>query len=178
MRRPTFAGWIRRLILNLAHTDSFNLRKFAASAQKDTPRLVEPLLLYAYDSCRTERLLDYIWNEEIQTSYEIALRALDGKDLTTRALFERDTNGLPYEYEKHLNSFRIAYHKLNTINASKKMRWERSRTLQREKGISAAEIYRALKLNPGNVNAYLKHGSLDKVSLENATRIMNYLYEH
>ncbi len=176
MRRPTFSRWAKRLILELADTNSFSLRKLAASAQKENPRLAEPLLLYAYDINSTEKLLSLIWDEELRATYTRVLQALGKKNLTDIALEKLTIDGLPREYVKILNSYRVAYQKPETLCESKKMRWERSRALQLEKGISAAEIYHALGLNPGNVNAYLKHGALDKVSLDNATSIMKFLY--
>ena len=36
-------------------------------------------------------------------------------------------------------------------------------------------ICNELGLNRGNVNAYMKHGDVSKMSLQNATRIMKYL---
>ncbi len=178
MRRLVFNRWIKRLLVELADTSSFNLRKFAAAAQKDIPRIAEPLLLYAYDTQITEKLLDLIWDKELLASYKTALQALGKKNLSEIALGSHYVPGLSREYIKILNSYRVAYQRPETVRESKKMRWERSRTLQLEKGVSAAEIYHALKLNPGNTNAYLKHGSLDKVSLETATAIMKFLYAY
>ncbi|MDR1184432.1 MAG: hypothetical protein LBK67_06505 [Coriobacteriales bacterium] len=177
MRRPRFDRWARRLILELAKTESFNLRRLAASAQKDNPRLVEPLFLFAYDTDNTDRLFELLWKDEVRASYETALEALAGRSLTDIALHGCAAEELPREYCKILNSFRAAYYRPETIYESKRLRWERSRRLQLEKGVRASEVYHALGLNPGNVNAYLKHGELDKVSLENATNIMKYLYQ-
>ena len=36
-------------------------------------------------------------------------------------------------------------------------------------------IYTDLKLNPGNVNSWLKNGDSSKVSYRNAERILNYV---
>jgi hypothetical protein len=178
MRRPTFGRWIRRLILDLANTDSFNIRKLTAAAQKDKPRLTAPLFFYAYDHGTIDKLLELIWKDDLRRTYKEVLTLLHGAELTTIALKKRDAANLPAEYLKILNSYRAAYNKNETTKASKKMRWEKSHALQLEKGVNTAEIYHALGLNAGNVNDYLKHGSLDKVSLENATSIMKFLYEY
>ena len=39
-------------------------------------------------------------------------------------------------------------------------------------------IYTDLKLNPGNVNSWLKNGDSNKASCRNAERILNYVMQH
>jgi hypothetical protein len=177
MRRPVFKRWIKRQVQEIAGTETLNLRKLASAAQKDKPRLIEPLLLYAVAAGYVDRLISLIYQEEIQKSYEAVLLHLEGIDLENAALSGQLDNILPREHAKFLISYRAAYNRPETARDSKRMRWERSRILQLEKGISTAEIYRTLGFNAGNVNAYLKHGDIDKVSLQIATDIMNYLYQ-
>ncbi|MDR2714586.1 MAG: hypothetical protein LBB42_03545 [Coriobacteriales bacterium] len=178
MRRPVFARWIRRELLSLANTETFSLRKLAAAAQNDNPRLAEPLLLYAHATNKTKRLLEFIYKKEIFSSYETVLALVKERNLETLALDKHSADKLPKEYRKFLTSYRAAYQKPENNNKSKQLRWERSKALQLEKGVSTAEVYNALALNAGNVNAYLKHGALDKLSLENATAVMKYLYSY
>ena len=178
MRRPVFSRWIKRQVLEIAGADSFNLRKLTAAAQKKTPRLIEPLFLYAFAAGHIDRLLALVYQDDVHENYERVLAILEGVDLEEAALSNRDIAGLPREYGKFLSSYRAAYNHIETTNDSKRMRWKRSRTLQLEKGVSAADIYHALGLNPGNINAYLKHGDIDKVSLQKATDIMNFLYQY
>ena len=177
MRRPVFIRWIKKQVLEIAGTDSFSLRRLAALAQKDKPRLAEPLLLYAVAAGHTDRLMSFIYQEDIRKSYEKVLSILKGVDLKEAALSGRLDDALPREYGKFLASFRASYNRPETVKDSKYLRWERSRAIQLEKGINTADVYRALGLNAGNVNAYLKHGDIDKVSLQNATDIMDYLYQ-
>ena len=177
MRRPVFSRWIKKQIQEIAGMDSLNLRQLAAAAQKDKPRLIEPLILYAATAGYEERLISYIYKDEIRESYYSVLAILEGINLEAFALSDQFDKTLPREYSKFLISFRALYYRPETTKDSKRMRWERSRALQLEKGVSTASIYRALGLNAGNVNAYLKHGDTDKVSLQNATDIMNYLYQ-
>ena len=47
--------------------------------------------------------------------------------------------------------------------------------LQKAKQITNYRIYTDLKLNPGNTNAWLKHGSHEKISLNNARSILRYM---
>ena len=47
--------------------------------------------------------------------------------------------------------------------------------MQAEKGITNYRIYKALKLNPGNVNAFLKNGDTGKVGLDTARRMLAFV---
>jgi hypothetical protein len=185
MRRPVFSRWIKKQVQEIAGVDSLNLRRLAAAAQKDKPRLIEPLLLYAITAGYTDRLISFIYQDDIRESYEQVLSTIKGIygdlgliDFEGIALSGQFENTMPREYGKFLASYRTSYNRPETTRDSKRMRWERSRKLQLEKGVSAADIYRALGLNAGNVNAYLKYGDTDKVSLQNANDIMNYLYQY
>ena len=177
MRRPVFSRWIKRQLLEIAGAGSFSLRKLAATAQNKNPRLIEPLLLYAIITGRVDRLIDFVYKDEVRDSYESVLMIFDGIDLENAAHNGQLDDSIPGEYKKFLISYRVSYNRPETTKDSKRMRWERSRILQLEKGVSTADIYHSLGLNHGNVNAYLKNGDLDKVSLQNATDIMDYLYK-
>ena len=47
-----------------------------------------------------------------------------------------------------------------------------------EKNISNYRIYTALKLNPGNANAFLKHADLKKVSLDTTREMLKFVNEY
>lgn len=175
MRRPTLNRWLKKEILILSAERRFSLRRLAALAQNEQPRLAAPLFLYCYETESLETLYGFVYDPETMTQYRIVESMLDGKNLSNVALDANIPDGLPRDYSKHLTSFAAAYHAPETAAESKRLRWERSHALQLEKGIPTAQIYRALGMNPGNVNAYMKHGDIGKVSLEGATAIMRYL---
>lgn len=45
----------------------------------------------------------------------------------------------------------------------------------KKSGVSNYRIYTDLKLNPGNLNAWLKHGDSSKVSLYTARKTLQYM---
>lgn len=47
--------------------------------------------------------------------------------------------------------------------------------VQQEKGITNYRIYKALNLNPGNVNAFLKNGDTGKVGVDTVRRMLAYV---
>ena len=83
---------------------------------------------------------------------------------------------LPNRYAKVFRSFQAAYQRVDTKNESKKLRWIKTIELKKQKGVTVTQISKALNIDVGNINAYLKHGEIDRLSLEKATKIMKYLY--
>jgi hypothetical protein len=172
MRRPNFKGWVSRELKYLSGEDTLNLRRLAYLAQGQRPRLRERLVLYALSIGQEERLRGYLYDETLLSDLgevEIILRGAD-LDKPDREIQTQ----LPSRYQKALDSYRSAYYRIDNRSDSKRLRWERTVQLQKEKGLSNTQIYRALDLNPGNINAYLKHGDIDRVTLATATKIMKY----
>lgn len=167
--------WLKRELIALSGEPKFSLRRYAALAQNDNPRLAAPLFLYCRETDSIETLYGFMYDSNLLEQYRVIEQILKEINLTEAALTENIPDALPREYAKHLASFAAAYRAPETEAESKKLRWERSRALQLEKGIPTAWIYNKLGLNPGNVNAYMKHGDTSKVSLDAATSIMKYL---
>jgi len=174
MRRPNFRGWVTRELAYLSGENTLNLRRLAYLAQTSEPRLRERLILYAIATTQTERLKSYLFRENMINELDELTGILTGHDFDDPEGFE--ATNLPPRYRKALISFKSAYARIDTRNDSKRLRWEKSIQLQKEKGVSNARIAQDLSLDPGNVNSYLKHGATERLSLQNATRIMKYLY--
>ena len=174
MRRPSFRGWVTRELAYLSGENTLNLRRLAFLAQTTEPRLRERLVLYAIATARVERLKDYLYREDMIDELDKINEKLKKHDFDNPEGY--DVANLPLRYQKALMSFKSAYQRIDARNSSKKLRWEKSVLLQKEKGVPTARIYQDLNLDPGNVNSYLKHGATEKLSLENATRILKYLY--
>ena len=174
MRRPDFKGWVARELSYLSGESTLNLRRLAFLAQTSAPRLRERLVLYAIATGKTERLQSFLFREDLIEELDTLAQELRGKNLDDPGVFNEVQ--LPNRYKKALLSYKAAYQKIDTSNESKRLRWEKSIQLQKEKGVPNAQICRHLNLDAGNVSAYMKHGATEKLSLENATRIMKYLY--
>lgn len=174
MSRITFKGWLKMELFRMSGAESLDLRILATRAQKSRPRLAAPLLLYAMETNVTERLLKSIYKKDLLREYKEVILLCHDKPIAELSLEEEEK--LPWTYRKLLASWRTAKNRNESLTDSKRLRLERTRMLQKETGISNAQIYQTLDLNPGNVNAYLKHGDTSKVSLETATRIMKFLF--
>ena len=58
------------------------------------------------------------------------------------------------------------------------MMYDRIVLLQQEKGITNYAVYKALKLNPGNANAFLKNGDVSKLSLDTVRCILEFVNQY
>ena len=174
MRRPNFKGWVSRELLYLSAEKTLSIRRLALLAQTDLPRLRERLVLYAIATNQTERLMSFLYREDVITELATIRRLTEGFDFDdpdcSKHLY------LPARYRKALLSYKAAYQNIDTRNASKMLRWQKSVDLQKNKGISTTQICEALGLNLGNISAYLKHADINRVSLGKATDIMKYLH--
>ena len=174
MRRPNFKGWVTKELLYLSAENTLNLRRLSFLAQSTVPRLWERLVLYAIATNQVTRLTSFLHREDMIAELATIHKLAEGFDFN-----DPESNGrlqLPPRYKKALLSYKAAYQNIDTRNASKKLRWEKSVELQKKKGISTTQICEALGLDIGNVTAYLKRSDINRVSLEKATDIMKYLY--
>jgi hypothetical protein len=173
MRRPNFIGWVSRELKYLSGEDTLNLRRLTWLAQTSVPRLRERVVLYAIATNRTEKLRGYIYDEALLSELGVVEETLQNCDFNR--INNADLNGIPERYTKAIKSYHAAYNKITVRNNSKQMRWKKTVLLQKMKCISNADIYHDLGLDAGNINAYLKNGDIDRVSLSTATDIMNHL---
>lgn len=172
MRELTFKGFLTQYVRQLSKSDTNSLYKLAAEAGSDNPRLHEPLLLYALYSGKQVVLLQAAKNPELHREYQKML-AYSAEEMTQ--LLESGSSALPAEYHKVWRSFQSQKNKGQADDHTKELMRQKVRRLQDQCGVSNYRIYTDLKLNPGNVNAWLKHGVADKVSLDTARRTLRYV---
>jgi hypothetical protein len=153
---------------------TLSIRKLAALTQNGNTRLAEPLLAYALEIGEIDKLLGLTTDEHGLKEYRSVIEMCRGDSLTK--LDAKTIKELPWSYQKLLNTWKAVESKPHRIQQSKQLRLDKTLELMKAKRVKKVQIYRDLNLNPGNTNAYLKHKDTSKLSLENATRIMKYLY--
>lgn len=170
MRALTFAGFLTYYIRTLSAENTTNIDRLTREAATTNARLREPLLLYAFWTDKQASLqrcakiygLDTYFGTLLSCSKdEIASAVLDGS--------------LPVAYQKVWNSFLRRKDRYLADNETKALMRLKVIALQKEKNISNYRIYTDLNLNPGNLNAWLKHGNYEKVSLKTARRVLRYM---
>jgi hypothetical protein len=174
MSTITFVGWLKSELSRMSGGGPLRLKRLVNLAQIEIPRLAPLLLFYAIETDRVDHLLAAVDDEELGNEYREVLVLCKGRKFN--ALPDTIQNRLPWSYRKLIASWKAVRDKNSNRSHSKELRLNRTLALKEEKGVTNAQIYQTLGLNPGNVNAYLKHRDVSKVSLETATNIMKYLY--
>ena len=172
MRELTFKGFLTSYVRQLSRTDTNSLYKLAAEAASDNPRLCEPLFLYAMYSGKLTVLLQATKDAELRSVYK-DMAQYTAEQMTT--LLENGSPALPNEYHKVWRSYLSQKNRGQADDHTKELMRQKVKRLQDRYGVSNYRIYTDLRLNPGNLNAWLKHGHSDKVSLDTARRTLRYV---
>lgn len=172
MRELTFKGFLAQYVKQLSKSNTNSLYKLAEEARQDNARLREPLLLLALYSGKQAVLLQATKDQNLFAEYQRMVSQYSTDQMTQ--VFKDNASVLPDEYHKVWRSFQAQKNRGQSDNHTKELIRLKVKRLQEQCGVSNYRIYTDLKLNPGNVNAWLKHGVADKVSLDTARRILRY----
>lgn len=177
MRRPIFKRWIRTEVLRIARTSSFNLRRLAAQVQReeDTEDLAAALLLYAHENGYAEKLLSYVFDEQLKAEYVKVLAKLGKRSAERLALRGTPMKSLPPAYTALLMAYDDAYHAPELIANDKMDIWDQVHVAQLKTGAAPTHVAYALRLDPANTSAYLKNAAVEKFTVETAQQILDYL---
>ena len=91
-------------------------------------------------------------------------------------LLENKDKSMSNEFNKVYRSYLVERDKQKATDHTKSLVLKRTRELQKKKRITTYRLYTDLRLNHGNVHAYIKNGDVSKVSLDTAERLLEYLY--
>lgn len=176
MRELTFRGFLTQYVRQLSEQETNSLYKLAAEAGSSNPRLQEPLFLYAVYSQKQDVLLQATKVPVLRAEYHRLASLYTADEMTE--LFEQASPLLPPEYHKVWRSYQSRKNRAQADDHTKELMRQKVKRLQEKNGVTNYRIYTDLKLNPGNLNAWLKHGDSDKVSLETARRTLRYVETH
>lgn len=169
----TFEGFLKGYCRELSGQQSLSFRKLVKQATTVEPRVAEPLFLLALAQGKAEYVLGLSEGSWMEESYRDVV-SLYGQAGSLASLCIEDK--LPNRYANVWRAYRgvkersAADRRVNALM--------RKRTLEalKESGVTRYGLCRDLRLNKGNVYAYLA-GDDSKVSRETARRIMEYAEE-
>ena len=157
MRQLTFKTFLKQYLADVSGRKSLSIHKLANLSKKNI-RIVDPLILYCLLDNKLNTLSKYL-------SIEIS-------DLTQENFLDEQFSN--YSFQKIYQSY-LRKNKINEFdNETKSLIRVNILISMKEKKISNYRIYTDLKVNPGNVNDYLKNGNAKKVSLKLVKDIYNY----
>jgi len=170
LRELTFQGFLTNYVRVLSADGTHSIARLTQEAATTNPRLREPLFLYALWSDKSAVLQRSAEKHGLGEYYGSLLSADQSQiDSALR-------NGtLPTEYRKVWESYLCRRDRHIADDDTKALMRNKILSLQKEKHVTNYRIYTDLHLNPGNLNAWLKHGDGGKVSLETARSVLQYV---
>ncbi len=168
MRELSFSGFLKQYLPTLSDLNTFSIHKLMDASQTN-PRLREPLFLYALETGKTDLLEQYASPNSCFTTWCQCY----SKSQMQNAL-EKEDPDLPENFHKVWRSYQSVKNRVLRDNHTKSLMRSKILQLQAEKHLTNYRIYSTLKMNPGNINAWLKHGDCGKISLESARNVLHY----
>ena len=172
MRRLTFSGYLEKYVRSLSFGETNNIYKLAGELSTNH-RLREPLLLYALSVGKQDRLLRALNDDYLRRLYSDMIATYSWHDII-QALEENDVR-LDSDYHKVYRSFISRRHMPETDAKVKRLMLSKIKDLQNSNNVSNYRVYKDLGLDRSNINSFLKHGDISKVSLDVARRMLVYL---
>ncbi len=167
LRELTFRGYLQQQLCELSGCNSKSLYKFGGLA-KNNARLRNVLCLYlsfyVQDKLKNQLCKKYSYLAK-------ACKSLDGMEP------EQLGDDLS-EYQTIYNNYLAGKNHKAFEDKIKTLMQKRIVEVQAEKSITNYRIYKVLKLNPGNVNAFLKHGDVTKMGLNTVRRILAFVNDY
>ena len=171
MQRLTFHRYLEQYVRSLSYGKTNSIFKLANEVSSN-PRLKEPLFLYASSFGKVDILLRA--SENLPVSFEYENLAHYSWVQLVKLLEENDVR-LDHRYHKAYRSYVSRRNMFDTEKDTRRLMHKKIRKLQESKGVSNYRLYSDLKLNQSNVNAYLKHGDIARISKKIAEKIIEYL---
>ena len=171
VRKRTFEGFLKQYVAELSGVQTAGIHKLADCLQEN-PRLKEPLYLYALAFDKVNLLLRYTKGNDCFAEYERLSNYYSLEQMLT--FLENQSPELPEGYRKVWRSYCSVRDAALADNDTKALIHRRVLELQQKKKLTNYRLYTDLKLNPGNVNAWLKHNDSSKMSLDCARQIYKY----
>jgi hypothetical protein len=173
MRPLTFKGYLESYVRHLAGQNTLGLPRLATLTRSE-PRLTEPLLLWAAETGRGARLSTLLKMHGDLKRELATLVSLEQLGRLESALAAEDPRLRP-EYTKVWRSY-VVRRDAHIRDAQLKLEARnRVLALERDKGVSRYRMAKDLRLNPGNLHAFLAQGNATKISLDRALSLVRYL---
>ena len=170
----TFKGFLRSYCRELTNIESDNLKKLLVKTLKDSPSAAEALMVFAAVQGKADYLVSLAKGTKLEDDYKEVARDMT-KAKSIEAFFQGES--APERYKKVWNAY---LGKRDAIKADRRViLLMREKTLNAlpETELTTYKIAKSLKLNIGNLYAYLNAGDATKVSRDTARKIMEFVQD-
>ena len=172
MQKLTFHRFLEKYVRSLSCGNTNSINKLFKEFLENR-HLKEPLFLYAYSKNKEDLLLNASMGYAVSIEFTRIINEYSWDELVE--LLEHGDTRLRHGYRKVYQDYVDSYNVPFIDNNIRYLLHEKTRKLQESKRISNYMVYTDLKLNPSNVNAYLKHGDITRVKRDTAEKIIEYL---
>lgn len=166
----TFEGFLKGYCRELSGQQSLSFRKLVGQAKAVEPRVAEPLFLLALARGKAGYVLKLSQGSWMEKDYQHVLALFDRIGDLPALCTDQE---LPNRYANVWRSYRGVKEKPTADRRVNALMRKRTLDALKESGVTRYGLCRDLRLNKGNVYAYLA-GDDSKVSRETARRIMTY----
>ena len=168
---------MRREILRISKAKSFNFRKLVAQAQRNNApdRLAAALLLHAYETDRTQKLFELVWDDSLRREYEKALEVFAGRSVELLALRGTPMMSLDPDYWSFLTRYADDYYAPERVASQKRELWEEARQALLKSGVSPAEAAKACGMDVANVTMFLNRAELGRLKMKDIKALCSYI---
>ena len=177
----TFRGFLKGYCRELAGTSTLNLKTLCRLAEKDAPRVAEPLLLYAFSEGKAGYLMRISEGSWMHSEYEKVGKLLENAEIPHESAAHEENWAkamsdpeMPPRYRSVWNSYLAKKHAAQADRRIIGLMRKKTLAALREAGLTTYSLCKELGLNKGNVYAYLGKGDASKVSRSTARRIMEW----
>ncbi len=174
MRNWTFKGFLSHYVRKLSCSNTQDIKRLAEESLAGNVRLQAPLVLYAVAADKKGLLMKSLPESGEGHAMRKMLEGFDSENLESILSEGR----APEEYLKVWNSFLVSRNAPMRDEALKCEMRKKVLRLMEEKDCTNYRIYTDLKLNPGNINNWLKNGVSSMVSFDTAEKVMNYVVRY
>lgn len=161
MRKLTFKTYLKDYLSDVSGLKSLSIHRLIKAAE-DNVRIIDPLVLYCLLNNKMKVFSKYF----VDKKYD------DLKELTSSNFLDEKYGH--YSFKKIYQSYERRANVISFDNQTKSLIRNNILLMMRNKQISKYRIYTDLKLNPGNVNDFLKNDNHKKLSLDIVKKIYTY----
>ena len=172
MQKLTIKGFLSGYVRYLSGLETNNISRLAKEAEHNH-KLREPLFLYAFCLDKMNLLINSTHDSELRDKYSQIYESYTFPELL--AALENENSALDDRFNKCYHSYVCLRDISKTYDRKKQLILNKIRELQSAKNITTYRIYTDLGLNGSNVNAFIKNGSVKRLSVDAVRRIWQYL---
>ena len=162
MRELGFKGYLEQYLKEISVDDSLSVSRLVKKAKKNY-RILDSLILYCALTNKKE-----LFNKYSKNKYLSLVNSLTADNFLSDAYQD-------YSFSKIWDSYQ---HRVNVVEYDNVIKGKiriNILKIMKQKDITNYRVYTDLKLNPGNINAFLTNADTSKASLDLVKKIYNYV---